>query len=227
MVSELAVDAEGWPALLDALIRLAAAGDDRLLEAVEAGPDPATGGAFVVTETAEGGTLAQPENEPDFRSRVAAVEAAARAAHALHEAGLAHGAIHPGTILLTARGAVLDLPRVDAPPGEVVRIGGWSELVTVDPELLSGETPSRSSDIWALGATLHSLLSDHPLFPGIEEDEPVTAVQRIMFTRPEADPALPGPLLELIRKCLAADPADRPRTALALAESLAGAGGTP
>jgi hypothetical protein len=41
-----------------------------------------------------------------------------------------------------------------------------------------------------------------------------------MFTRPVPDPGLSGPVRELIDECLAADPADRPPTALTVAERL-------
>jgi serine/threonine protein kinase len=221
LVSRLAVDAEGWQQLCDCLVRMVTAPEGRLLEVIEVGPDLVTGEVFVVTDTAEEGTLAAPEGPLDTRRRLAAVEEAARGAHALHEVGLAHGGIHPGAILLTGPGAVLDLPPLDAPPGRVAVAGAWHELVSIDPELLSGEAPSRASDIWALGATLHTVLSDRPLFPGIETDQPVTAVQRVMFTRPEPDPAIPSRLRALIEACVAADPADRPPTAKAVAEQLA------
>ena len=227
LVSELAVDADGWQQLCDTLLRLTLVPGGRMLQLLEVGPDLGTGGVFVVTDTVPAGTLADPADgasTADRRNRLRAVEAAARGAHALHEAGLAHGSIQPGSVLLTDDGAVLDLPRLDAPVGEIVRVDGWSALVAVDPDLLRGESPGRSSDIWALGATLHTALTDRPLFPGIDEDEAVTAVQRILFTRPEPDPDLPGPLRDLITECVAADAADRPDTALAVAERLAEAG---
>ena len=220
MVTELSVDAEGWQHLCDSLVHLAATPGDGLIEVIEVGPDLETGQVFLVTEAAPGGTLARPDQPLRPERRVDAVEAAARAAHALHAAGLAHGSIHPGTVALTEHGPVLDLPRLDAPVGEAIRIGDWRQLECVDPDLLRGEPASRASDIWALGATLHRTLSDRPLFAGIEEDEPVTAVQRVMLSRPETDPALSPGLRDLIAACLAADPAERPPTALAVAGHL-------
>ncbi len=227
MVTELAVDADGWQQLCDSLLRLASAPEGRMLEVIEVGRDMETGRSYLVTEPVPGGTLAEPARPGRPGEGLQAVEAAARGAHALHEVGLAHGSIRPSAVLLTDRGPVLDVPRLDAPDGEVIRIGPWSELVAVDPELLAGESPSRASDIWALGATLHSVVSDRPLFPGIESDEPVTAVQRVMFTRPEPDPSLPPALRDLITTSLSADPADRPPTALAFAERLGEIEGEP
>lgn len=213
LVGELAVDAEGWQQLCDTLIRLVSAGGDGLVEVLEVGPDPATGGVYLATEAANIGRPAGPD-------RLAAVTAAARTAHALHEAGVTHGAIAPAAFLSRDGRPVLDLPRLDGPAGQVVQVGDWSDLITVDPALLAGELPSRASEVWALGATLHALMSDRPLFPGIEGDEPVTAVQRVMFTRPEIDRSLPGDVRELVEACLAADPAERPATAAEVADRL-------
>lgn len=220
LVSEIAVDAEGWQQLCDHLARLAAAPDAALLRPVEVGPDLPTGGVFLVTERAID-TVAEPGARRRPGRQLAAIEMAARTAHALHEVGLAHGSIRPETVLFTDHGPVLDLPPLDLAEGQLSSIAGPSDLLTVDPDLLGGEGPSRSSDIWALGATLHGALTDRPLYPGIDDDEPVTAVQRILFTRPETDPVLAAGVRELVEACLSADPADRPHTALEMADRLA------
>ncbi|MDA8045592.1 MAG: hypothetical protein M0Z30_10190 [Actinomycetota bacterium] len=228
MLRELEVDAEGWPQLCDHLLRLASVPEDKLLEVIEVGPDLATGRVFLVTAPAEPAWPDAPGGAVGDPGRVVqAVAAAARCAHDLHEMGLTHGAIRPDAILRGPAATVLDLPRLDGPAGEVISTGTWKELLTISPELLSGEPPSRSSDVWALGATLHALVSQDPLFPGIERDEPVTAVQRIMFTRPEIDPTIPPGLAEVIAACLATDAADRPRSAADVADRLAGAGLRP
>ena len=103
----------------------------------------------------------------------------------------------------------------------VARMQDWRDVAVLDPALLRGEHPSRSSDIWALAATLHGVLSSRPLYPGIEGDERVTAVQRILFTRPEIDPSLPPGLVETLSACLADDPGDRLLSADELADRLA------
>ncbi|HWE54962.1 MAG TPA: hypothetical protein VG435_05590 [Acidimicrobiales bacterium] len=220
LVSELAVNADGWQQLCDHLARLAAAPDAAVLSPIEVGPDLSTGGVFVVTEMALD-TLADPGGRRRAARQMEAVEQAARGAHALHQIGVTHGGIRPETVVFTEHGPVLDLPFLDLVDGQLITIGAWSDLLTYDPDLLGGEVPSRSSDVWALGATLHGALSDRPLYPGIEEDEPVTAVQRILFTRPETDPVLPAGIRELIGACLEPDPTDRPHTALEIADRLA------
>ena len=215
MVAELAVDASGWGELTDRLMRTVAVGSSHLLRLLEVGPDLETGGVFVVSEAPQ---PAPPPGPMDARRAMARVESVALGAHALHEAGLAHGDIRPAAVFDTERGPVLGLPRLDRSAGWVVDASSWRDLVTVDPERIAGEAPSRAGDVWALGALLHTLMSERPLYPDIDRDEPVTAVQRLLFTRPEVDPALPVAVRDLVEACLAADPADRPTTAAAVAE---------
>jgi serine/threonine protein kinase len=219
VVTELSVDADGWPALCERLARLVAVPGGVLLEALEVGPDPEGAGVYLVTEAAR---IAPAPAGPG--EAAALVATAARALHAMHESGLARGGLRPEELLSTARGVVLDLPRLDAAPGEVVRVTSWHDLCGLDPEVLAGGAPSRSSDIWSLGALLHSRLSARPLYPGIEGDATVTALQRVLFHAPEPDPAIPSSLAEIISECLRPDPADRPSSALEVAERVEAAG---
>lgn len=175
---------------------------------------------LLVSEAASGGTLARPKAPLDERSKALAVAAAARAAHELHEAGFAHGSISPRTTFLTDVGARLGPPDLISRPGRVAVAAPGSLLSCVDPGLLRGEPPSRASDVWSLGASLHLSLSRASLYPGLDADEPVTALQRVLYGRPRLDPALAGQLLDVIRACLAPDPSNRPSSALAVAESL-------
>ncbi|MGH9115845.1 MAG: hypothetical protein ACRDWW_08455, partial [Acidimicrobiales bacterium] len=103
MVTEVSVDAAGWrPAVLE-LSRIAAVETPGLLELIEVGPDvPPTGlGVYLASEAAPLGSLAAPSGPTREADQVRALAGTARAAHALHEAGIAHGAIGPWNIFLT------------------------------------------------------------------------------------------------------------------------------
>jgi hypothetical protein len=186
------------------------------------GPDPDSGGAgaYLATETAPSGWLSEAGLDLPAAERIRIVADVARGAHALHEAGLAHGAISDKAVVLAERGGLLSPPPLHLPAGAVTRIVDGRDVVTLDPNVLSGEESSRSSDIWALGATLHLALSSRALYPGIDDDPPVTAVQRVLFSRPEVDPDLPSEVQALIQACLEPDPAARPTTAEEVADRL-------
>jgi serine/threonine protein kinase len=219
---ELAVDAAGWPELSADLSLFATVGSPKLLRLIETGPDldPSGGGAYLVTEDAPGGTLDSPAGPLRIAEQIEAVAGAARGAHSLHEAGLAHGSITADNILLTDRGGVLGPPRPSGSAGAVARADRWQSLDVLDPELARGGAPGRGSDIWALAATLHRVCTGAPLYSGLEGEQPVTAVQKVLFGVPVVHDSVPPDLAEVLEACFDRDPAKRPATALELAERL-------
>lgn len=228
MVTELAVDATGWRDLAGRLSELASVPCPDLLALLEAGPDlgPDGAGAYLASEAVPDGSADDPAAPLDAGAKLATVAAAARGAHALHEAGIAHGSIDASALLLTERGPVLGPPRLGGPAGVVATARDWRDVTTLDPALLRGDAPSRSSDVWALAATLHGLFSERPLYPGIEDDSLLVAVQRVCFTRPAIAGGLPAGLNAVLTSCFAADPAERPATATELADRLSTVGAT-
>ena len=83
------------------------------------------------------GSLAAPAHQPSRTEVLTALEHAARAAHALHEAGIAHGDLRPGNVLLAHDAAGAIGGRLSDPgalpaltPGAVVpgvgRASSWS-----------------------------------------------------------------------------------------------------
>lgn len=170
------------------------------------------------------GTLAAPTGAMPPRQRLKAVADAARGAHALHEAGIAHRDIRPANVLLGPSHAVLadlELARFLLPGRTVTSSAPVGDLEYVDPALIRGEKAGRASDIWALGLTLHRVTADTTAYPGLSPDAGMLpAVRRILSGGPEISPRLEPAVAELVRKCVAPDPSDRPATALALAEEI-------
>jgi eukaryotic-like serine/threonine-protein kinase len=204
---------------------------------------------WVSASTQVTGTLASPPPGMDVPARLRALAAAARGAHSLHEQGQLHGAICPQAIALVtsdqtgqpdqtgqadqtgqpfgglgATGPAQTATAVLAPPslanGErpVAQVG-YPPLAFMDPQLLRGEG-GRWSDIWALGATAHQVAGGSAPFPGIEEVPVVHALSRLL-TAPAPGPGdSPAPVAEVIARCLAIDPTDRPATAGEVADRL-------
>lgn len=220
VISELGLlaDAE-WAAVAARLAALAAVRSPHLVRLLEAGRAPEQP-AWCSRAWAGARPVA---GAPDRHQVLHALAGAARGAHALHEAGVAHGAIRPSAVLVDGAGdGVLDCP-VDSqalPPPAVVCARSPGDLDGVEPEALWGEGPSPASDVYALGGAVQTLLTGRPLHPTLLGDQPVTGVQRVLVERPTVDPGLDPPVAELVVACLDPDPAARLESAAALADRL-------
>jgi hypothetical protein len=70
------------------------------------------------------------------------------------------------------------------------------------------------------GATLHRALTGKGLYGELPERQPLLAIRRVQTSSPTVDPALNPAEAALVLACLAA-PADRPATALEVADRIA------
>ncbi len=177
------------------------------------------------------GSLSAPAR-PLARTEVhRALENAARAAHALHEAGMAHGDIKPANVLLIegsdgstagigGRLSDLGLARFLAPGATLTSMGRASSVEYVDPDVIGGARPSRRTEIWALGATVHRALAGTGLYGELPDAQPLLAIRKVLGAQPQIDPALRPDEAELVRLCLAPDDGRLP-TAEAVADRLA------
>ena len=221
---------EQLAATIEHLRAVAAARADHVVGLIEIGRDDsgATPVAYCAVEYQAGGSLAN-SAQLDAVATLRALAGAARGAHELHEAGLAHGDIRPATVLVgTPHGGVLTapMPPIGAAPGLTATADPPARLDTLEPGLLMGDAPSRASDVWALGATAYRALTGRALHPRLETDDPLTGAQRALFEPPVLDPGLADEHAGLIARCLRPDPAERPESAGALADAfhdLAGA----
>jgi eukaryotic-like serine/threonine-protein kinase len=177
---------------------------------------------FYAMEYCAGGSLESPERPLDRAAVLLAVSQAARATHALHEADLVHRGIKPSNILLADDGARLaDLGLVQslAPGQTMTGLGNMSAVEYLDPALLSGEPATRATDVWALAVTLHRGLSGEGVYGELPANDPLLSVRRVLGGKPRLSERLGPADAAVISRCLS-EPANRPRTALELAEEL-------
>jgi serine/threonine protein kinase len=170
-----------------------------------------------------GGSLANPSEPLTSQTMLTAVAHAARAAHALHEAGIAHNDIKPGNVLLHPGGgklADLGLSHALTPGLTVTGLGSTASVEFIDPAVIRGQAPSRASDIYALGATLHRALTGTGLYGELPAGETLVAMRRVLSRQPAIAAGLDPPAHAVIAEAISPDPADRPPTALRLAEKI-------
>jgi serine/threonine protein kinase len=169
------------------------------------------------------GSLADPAEPVTPRQALSAVADAARAAHALHEAGIAHNDIKPGNVLLHDSGAKLSdlgLSHVLQPGLTITGLGSAGSVEYLDPAVIRGELPSRATDIFALGATLHRVLTGVGLYGELPADNTMVAMRRVLSHQPEVGDTLPAGVRDVIVAAIDPDPAVRPTTAAELADRI-------
>lgn len=209
-------------------------------------PDPAD--PFLVLEFVPGESLANHLRtagplHPDRAARL--IGEAAHGVEAAHQVDVIHRDLKPGNLLLTPDGRVKvvdfglskQVAGVEVEAPTFATVGGGSTLPSESltaagrmaggtPGFMAPEQVDESfgavgppTDVWGLGATLHTLLTGKPPFPpGKENLERVLTDQ---FIPPhELNPAIPMDLSAIVMKCLAKRPADRYPSAAALAADL-------
>lgn len=154
---------------------------------------------------------------------VAAVADAARAADALHNAGIAHNDIKPANIMLRDGGAKLSdlgLSQLLTPGLTITGLGSASSVEFLDPAIIRGELPSRATDIYALGASLHRVLTGTGLYGELPTDNTMVAMRRVLGHPADVSEGLPPVVRDIIAAAIDPDPKARPNTAAELAERL-------
>jgi len=148
---------------------------------------------------------------------------ACRALAAAHEAALIHRDVKPQNLLLRNDGVLKlgDFGVAFGLEGTRLTIAGTvlGTAAYFAPEQARGEEVTAAADVYGAGAVLYELLTGRPPRSPttIAELSDTTAIPAI-DTGPQGAPA---ELAEIVMRCLAADPADRPASAADLARDLA------
>lgn len=142
---------------------------------------------------------------------------AARALAAAHAQGVVHRDLKPANLFLLTEGRLkicdFGIARTADATAALTATGRvFGTPVYMAPEQWRGEQVGASCDMYALGGTLHALLTGAPPFP---HGENAWALMRrhLDETPPAADAVradVPGPLAELVDELLAKEPGDRP-----------------
>jgi serine/threonine protein kinase len=181
------------------------------------------GAFFYAMEYFPQGSLAAPATPLTRGQVLLAVAQAARAAHALHEAGTVHRSIKPENVLLSndhARLSDLGLAQALATSATVTGLGPVGTVEYLEPAILLGQRGSRASDIWSLGITLHRALSGKGVYGELSATDPLLAVRTVLSTKPALADDLDPRDRDVIARCLATEATDRPLTAALLADEL-------
>jgi eukaryotic-like serine/threonine-protein kinase len=184
--------------------------------------------AYIVMELVNGPTLREALGRhgplPPSRAARLSMEVAAALDYA-HQAGVCHGSLKPGNILLADDGTVkvadfsIARAATDDDPGRTGEVLGADGHLA--PEVVRGDDADGRADVYGLGACLYEMLTGRP--PGA--DPSTTVPPRALRA------GVPRDLDAIVRQGMAADPDDRFQSvqamAAALSRSAAGADGPP
>jgi serine/threonine-protein kinase len=173
--------------------------------------------AYIVMELVNGPTLREAIGRhgplPPSRAARLSLEVAAALDYA-HQAGVCHGSLKPGNILLADDGTVkvadFSIARAAAEDdpgrtGEVLGVDGY-----LAPEVVRGDDADGRADVYGLGACLYEMLTARA--PGV--DPSTTIPPRALRA------GVPRDLDTVVRQAMATDPDDRFQTVQAMAAAL-------
>jgi serine/threonine-protein kinase len=179
-------------------------------------------GAYLVMEYVEGEPLSHTLGRLGRLTPAATLELIAQAAEALqaaHDKGIVHRDVKPANLMVRLDGTIaltdFGIARAQdntalTTPGGI--LGTPSYLA---PEQVLGQPATPRSDVYALGVVAYECLAGRRPFVG---DNPFAiAMQRVQQAPPPLDGDVPAPVVALVERALAADPALRWPSAAVLA----------
>ncbi|KAB8168812.1 protein kinase [Streptomyces sp. 3MP-14] len=180
---------------------------------VDADPDAAT--PWLATAYVPGTSLADAVGRDGglpFRPLLLLVAGVAEALGAIHGAGVVHRDLKPANVLLSADGpCVIDFGIARATEATALTRGGLmvGTPTFMAPEQALGRPVVAASDVFSLGQLTVFAATGRPAFG---EGTAHGVLYRIVHEQPSLD-GVPEPLLPLVERCLAKDPAARPTPA--------------
>jgi serine/threonine protein kinase len=151
------------------------------------------------------------------------VAQAAAALQAAHASGVVHRDVKPANLLITRTGTVKVTDFGIARAAHAVALTSGNMIVGTAQYLAPEQTGSRSpatprSDVYALGVVFYECLSGRHPFPA---DNPIAVALAHQHESPAPLPDhIPAAMGNLVLRMLAKDPAERPRSAAAVAREL-------
>jgi eukaryotic-like serine/threonine-protein kinase len=172
---------------------------------------------YLVMELVDGHCLTEllADGPLDPVSTLDILSQAADGLQAAHQAGLVHRDIKPGNLLVSRGG------QVKITDFGIARLAGAEPVTSTGmlvgtpaylaPERIAGASGGRAADLYALGIVAYECLTGHPPFTGGPIDVALSHRERPL---PPLPAHIPAPVVALVARLTAKDPASRPESAI-------------
>jgi serine/threonine protein kinase len=137
----------------------------------------------------------------------------AKGLNEIHKKGLIHRDLHLGNILKfgVARSRITDMGLCKPADYNNTKKSIFGVLPYVAPEILRGQHYTKSSDIYSFGIIMYEVISGLPPYHDLSHNE--NLAMKICFgLRPRFNIKVPQLIVNLIKRCLDANPLNRPTT---------------
>jgi serine/threonine protein kinase len=181
--------------------------------------DPETENYIMVLDYAENGSLRKyldiNYNELSWNKKFNCLHSIAHGLRNIHEKELIHRDLHIGNILrlknltcITDMGLCKPADYIASENTTKYKIYGI--LPYIAPEILRGQSYTKAADIYSFGIIMYEVISGLPPYYNISHDNNL-AIKICKGLRPRFNIKVPQLIVHLIKKCLDANPLNRPK----------------
>ncbi|GBC16958.2 kinase-like domain-containing protein [Rhizophagus irregularis DAOM 181602=DAOM 197198] len=182
--------------------------------------DPETENLMMVLDYAENGNLRDYLNKNhhnlNWRTKINYLHNIAFGLELIHEEGLIHRDLHIGNILhmdMEGRNTyITDMglcKPADYNNNTLEQNCVYGVLPYIAPEILRYQNYTQAADIYSFGIIIYEIISGLPPYNDVRHDKDL-AIKICLGLRPSLNIKVPQIIVDLIKRCLDADPLNRP-----------------
>jgi serine/threonine protein kinase len=153
-------------------------------------------------------------NKLNWNNKINHILEIARGLDCIHKNGFIHRDLHSGNILMSVFYMwIADMglcKPADYNPSKNAKNNIYGVLPYVAPEVLRGQDHTKAADIYSFGIIMYEMISGLPPYHDNSHDENL-AIKICKGLRPRFNIKVPQLIIHLIKKCVDADPLNRPK----------------
>ncbi|GBC08441.1 hypothetical protein RclHR1_08110001 [Rhizophagus clarus] len=199
--------------------KIAVGGDEYIIKVYGITQDPETKDYMMVLKYADNGSLRKYLNENygelNWEKKVKYLGNIAFGLHHIHRKELIHRDLHNGNVLMQSFhcAAITDMglcKPANYNSSENTKDNIYGVLPYMAPEILRGQHYTKDADIYSFGIIMYEVISGLPPYHDLSHDNNL-AIKICQGLRPRFNIKVPQLIVNLIKKCLDANPLNRPK----------------